>query len=73
MQPAAEQGTPAPSMRWVLITGMSGAGRTIVLITHNADHVQNHCDRCIILDKTEKVYDGDATTGAAKYRQLFSN
>ena len=46
-------------------------GRTIILITHNPDHVANHCQRCIILNDQQKVYDGDPVKGARVYHDLF--
>ena len=42
-------------------------GRTIVLITHNAEAVRRHCTRCIVIDKQEKIFDGPASEGADIY------
>jgi ABC-type polysaccharide/polyol phosphate transport system ATPase subunit len=42
-------------------------GRTLVLITHDANAIQNNCTRCIVIDNHEKVYDGPAAGGADVY------
>jgi lipopolysaccharide transport system ATP-binding protein len=49
---------------------MHRAGRTIVLITHSPDAIERHCTRCIVIDHTEKVYDGNAKDGAEHYKKL---
>ena len=43
-------------------------GRTVVLITHNDDAVRKYCDRCIVIDRHEKVFDGPADKGVEVYR-----
>ncbi len=47
------------------------AGRTIILITHSPEAVEEHCSRCIVIDKTKKVFDGPAQEGANTYRKIF--
>lgn len=42
-------------------------GRTIIYVSHNMATVRNLCDRCIVLSKGEKVFDGDVETGIAVY------
>lgn len=42
-------------------------GRTIVLVTHSPEAVANHCQRCIVIDKNKKVFDGDAREGSQVY------
>jgi ABC-type polysaccharide/polyol phosphate transport system ATPase subunit len=42
-------------------------GRTIILITHNPEAVRGHCQRCIVIDNREKVFDGSASEGVDIY------
>ncbi len=46
-------------------------GKTIVLITHSPSSVAEHCSRCIVIDQTEKVFDGAALEGSDFYKRLF--
>lgn len=47
-------------------------GRTLVLITHDADVVDKYCDRCIVIEKQEKIFDGAVAEGTKIYRNLFN-
>lgn len=44
------------------------AGRSIVLVTHSPDIVQQYCGRCIVISKNTKIYDGDPVKGVEVYR-----
>ena len=46
-------------------------GRTIILVTHSADAVEQHCTRCILIENHQKAYDGDAKSGARRYLETF--
>ena len=41
--------------------------RTIILITHDPHAVRRHCNRCIVIDKQRKVYDGPTQEGVDVY------
>jgi ABC-type polysaccharide/polyol phosphate transport system ATPase subunit len=43
------------------------AGKTVILITHDANAVRDFCQRCIVIDSGIKVYDGDAQGGVKVY------
>lgn len=47
-------------------------GRTIILVTHSADDVEKHCDRCIIIDDHRKIFDGPATEGVGVYKNTVT-
>jgi ABC-type polysaccharide/polyol phosphate transport system ATPase subunit len=47
------------------------AGRTVVLVTHAAQIVADHCNRCIVISAGKKVFDGPAKEGAKVYSDLF--
>jgi ABC-2 type transport system ATP-binding protein len=42
-------------------------GRTIVVITHDPEAVRQHCNRCIVFDKHQIIFDGDPREGADVY------
>lgn len=42
---------------------LASEGRTILYVSHNMNTVRQLCDRCIVLDKGEKIYEGE-TEGA---------
>lgn len=48
------------------------SGRTIVLITHDPSSVETHCTRCIVIDHTRKVFDGEPKEGSEYYRRIMS-
>jgi ABC-type polysaccharide/polyol phosphate transport system ATPase subunit len=47
-------------------------GRTIVLITHDPGSVLAHCNRCIVIEQQEKVFDGDPARGTDHYLKLVT-
>ncbi len=49
------------------IRGLHQEGRTIILITHSADSVRQNCERCIVIDKQRKIYDGPSSEGVDLY------
>jgi ABC-type polysaccharide/polyol phosphate transport system ATPase subunit len=51
------------------IESLHREGRTIVLITHDPNSVRDHCTRCIVIDKSKKVFDGPAAEGVSVYEQ----
>lgn len=46
-------------------------GRTIVLVTHDLQTVQDMCDRAIVLSHGEVIFDGGAVDGVAALRANF--
>jgi ABC-type polysaccharide/polyol phosphate transport system ATPase subunit len=53
------------------IQSLHKQGRTIVLITHDPNAIATYCDRCIVIEQQEKLFDGSAAEGTAIYRKLF--
>jgi ABC-type polysaccharide/polyol phosphate transport system ATPase subunit len=46
-------------------------GTTIMLVTHNVEGLPAICDRTLLLDHGELVFDGDTAEGIDRYYQLF--
>ena len=46
-------------------------GTTILLVTHGAEMVTGLCDRVLLFDHGELVFDGDPAEGVDRYYQLF--
>ena len=46
-------------------------GRTIVIVSHGLDQIAELCDRVVLLDQGEVVYDGDPPTAVARFRDLL--
>lgn len=42
-------------------------GRTILYVSHNMNTIRQLCDRCIVLNKGEKIFDGDVEKGIGLY------
>lgn len=51
------------------INELHNNGKTIVLVTHSPEAVLNHCQRCILIENREKVFDGPPSEGIQKYLQ----
>jgi lipopolysaccharide transport system ATP-binding protein len=47
-------------------------GKTVILVTHDLDGVQQHCDRAILFEHGKMVADGAATEVTTTYRRLSS-
>jgi len=52
------------------IQQLHSEGRTIVLVTHDAEAVRRFCKRCIVLEKNKKVFDGSPAQGSELYLQV---
>jgi ABC-type polysaccharide/polyol phosphate transport system ATPase subunit len=46
-------------------------GATILLVTHAVETVLGLCDRVLVFDRGELVFDGDPAAGVDRYYQLF--
>ena len=47
--------------------------RTIVLVSHDMHAVSNLCDRVIVMENGQKLYDGDTAEGISLYTRLVHN
>lgn len=52
------------------IKSLHQEGRTVILVTHDASAVENHCNRSIVISQQEKVYDGAPQPAVQLYRDL---
>ncbi|GAB3126781.1 ABC transporter ATP-binding protein [Glaciibacter psychrotolerans] len=48
-------------------------GRTIVLVTHSLGQVTELCDRAILMNKGEVVFDGDPRDAVAEFRDILED
>jgi ABC-type polysaccharide/polyol phosphate transport system ATPase subunit len=48
------------------------SGRTIVLVTHDTEAVKKYCNRSIVLEGGEIIFDGDPEKGSDIYSSLFT-
>lgn len=46
---------------------LASEGRTILYVSHNMNTVRQLCDRCIVLNKGEKIFDGDTEQAISVY------
>ena len=53
------------------IRELQGRGATILLVTHAAEIALGLCDRVIVLDRGEVVFDGEPEVGVDHYYRLF--
>ena len=47
-------------------------GKTILYVTHNVADVLENCNRAIILNAGEKIYDGEVKEGVERYKKLIT-
>ncbi len=45
-------------------------GSTVILVTHSMSHVENFCDRLLVMEQGRLVFDGDVTAGIREYIRL---
>ena len=48
-------------------------GRTIILVSHSLGQVTEMCDRAVLLNKGEVVYDGEPAEAVAQFRNILEN
>lgn len=46
--------------------------KTVVFVSHDMEAVREYCDRCVLIDRSELLYDGSPEVAAEKYTQLFN-
>lgn len=51
----------------------SSAGRTVMFVSHSINLVSMLCDRCIVLNRGEKIHDGDVEEAIGLYYGLARN
>jgi ABC-type polysaccharide/polyol phosphate transport system ATPase subunit len=44
------------------------AGKTILLVTHSLDQIEQLCDRCLVLDRGRLIFDGIPSEAVAVYK-----
>lgn len=42
-------------------------GRTVLYVSHNMNTIRQLCDRCVVLEKGKKVFEGDVETAISEY------
>lgn len=52
---------------------LSSSGRTILFVTHNMDAMITLCNRGIVLNQGELIFDGDAMSARSQYLSLSEN
>ncbi len=53
------------------IEELSKLNKTIILVTHSPNQIQQFCNRCIVFDDHGVLYDGSAQGGTDCYNTLF--
>lgn len=48
------------------------AGKTILFVSHNITDIIRNCTRTIIIDKGNKIFDGEVKEGVEEYKKLIS-
>lgn len=47
-------------------------GRTIIIVSHALDQIESLCDRVIVMNRGQMVYDGVPVTAVERFRELLS-
>jgi lipopolysaccharide transport system ATP-binding protein len=48
-------------------------GRTVLYVSHNMNTIRQLCDRCVVLDKGKKVFEGDTEEAIGVYTDVNSD
>jgi len=51
-------------------SNFKAAGKTILFVTHNPDMVAKHCNRVLVFERGNLVYDGETAEGIDKYIRI---
>lgn len=54
------------------ISELNAKGASIILVSHSPEQISRHCNRCLVIDGGQLIYDGPAQAGSEKYIGLFS-
>lgn len=54
------------------INSLYHEGRSIILVTHSPALVEQFCQRCILIDKNQVLFDGPAKEGTEQYLKVFA-
>ena len=46
-------------------------GRTIIIVSHSLGQISELCDRAVLMNRGEIVFDGDASTAVARFRDIL--
>lgn len=52
--------------------GLKKSKTTVVFVSHDMDAIREYCDRCVMIDKSEIIYQGSPEIASEKYTQLFN-
>lgn len=52
--------------------GLKKQKKTVVFVSHDMEAVREYCDRCIMIDQSELVYEGAPDVAAERYTKLFN-
>jgi len=47
-------------------------GKTVIIVSHYMETIKELCTRCIVMEKGEKVFDGDVDSAIQKYTEICS-
>lgn len=47
-------------------------GRTIIIVSHALDQIESLCDRVVVMNRGQMVYDGVPVTAVERFRELLS-
>lgn len=47
--------------------------KTVVFVSHDMEAVREYCDRCVMIDSSQIVYEGSPEVAAEKYLKLFNS
>jgi ABC-2 type transport system ATP-binding protein len=53
-------------------SSLKKTGKTVIFISHDMDAVRQYCDRAILIEKGEVVFNGSASAVAEQYTKLFN-
>jgi len=45
-------------------------GKTFILVGHSPNEVLQNCNRCLLLNKNQLIFDGDVSTGVKMYEEI---
>ncbi|MGK0367413.1 MAG: ABC-type polysaccharide/polyol phosphate transport system ATPase subunit [Thermoproteota archaeon] len=55
------------------LVGLMKESKAVIFVSHTPQHIEQNCNRVILINQNEIVFDGDVTEGMSRYNQIIED